>query len=1362
MGGVIVLTLAGSTVGIRSELNRLGRSAQDTWTHTRAFIRGLAVAWVSAASVITGLLIFAIAPPAQDLFLEVRGSRLIGFLFWLGFYAAVAVAWIVPVYVSAKWILYHCHHQSARPSHALPVEDWVLGVVPRVLATMCLVAILVGQLMALKNSPTLADDTSPLRKQQLEAELNSACGAVAETSDAPLCIIKNFDTVAKLFATEMSQSTGGDDTIIFLYVLTFVLPVFFGAIWIWRHMYASGPYARATVIILSVSVFLVCGLVLGGYVSDLQLLFQTVLPQPIVGAILLGSFFVGWSLIPFAADRIPWKLVRIPIRVAWWTITLLFVLTIVVMAVILDYGFVVSELDKRLGLGHVALLPLITLLLIYGAWRVLRPAARAPLGDGESTRLAAAGSAPLEEGRSPSRRLQQVYAGVLVVTLLLFLAQAPVRPVIVTEYVYRALAAPFLLGMLVPVLTLFSYLSLRLRVPVIALGIAVFSLLVATHSELNDVRPISRSARRPTLEDSVNRWAAVNGCDWRSNAEACPSPIIVSAAGGASRAAFLTASVIGKLMDETDLPRPFGKQVFAISAVSGGSLGAVITYAALADSQIREKAINGLGAPPCDRNAHDSEWFRSDPAWGWLADTKPSSASHNDQAAETQPATSPDTKWRECLQRILAGDFLSPVVVSLISNDLLGFSLLGDRATILENAWEQRYAHQTGQLIDYEKEASTLQGSLVDLRQRVLADANNWLPVLLLNGTSVTTGRRIVTTDIDTLLARTPLTDPGVPSLETTPVSRSSSRLFRDAYDLHELFEIETPIRGFSAGRFSPDGSTFLTVLGDKVQFWETETGNELRPITIAARHAREEPRAALKTAVTGEAAKQKSVRHAAFNATGKLLLIANDGGVVSVWDFANRRQLWDSSSEEGGVSTIATGEAFSAQFSPDGERVLTMHGSRMVHLWNAATGQRLKSFTSPQGNSIEAAAFTPDGVRVITSDKTGLRQLWDVETSAKLLDLNGGSPDSGAAVFSADGRRVLTVPLFNADNKNWDGKAVLWDAVSGAQLKTLQHEVREPFVDYGFSPDGRVILTSTASTLVLWFEDGTSTSIQSEFSAQSGLRGATFSTDGKHLLLVDGVTAELWEIHDGAIQKRRIFKGEESWVSGAAFSGNDERILTWSDNGMAIVWDTDTGVEMQIVSVSRSTMARCENCDIRLSTATTMSARFPIISPHGNIRNTEKQIVDRVVDGGYYENFGATTALELAAELGHLGLKSSIILINNEPATSGMNCISASNRLTYPSPSQTMSFPIVQSPIFTVMGTRSARGSHAAVELCSAIGEQKFAFVTVAPDSRNPGKALSMSWWLSKYVQNYLDDQLSDGSANTGSFNAIRQWRSH
>ncbi len=52
---------------------------------------------------------------------------------------------------------------------------------------------------------------------------------------------------------------------------------------------------------------------------------------------------------------------------------------------------------------------------------------------------------------------------------------------------------------------------------------------------------------------------------------------------------------------------------------------------------------------------------------------------------------------------------------------------------------------------------------------------------------------------------------------------------------------------------------------------------------------------------------------------------------------------------------------------------------------------------------------------------------------------------------------------------------------------------------------------------------------------------------------------------------------------------------------------------------------------DVRLSTAAHNSARFPIISPPGAIRNREHQIVDRIVDGGYFENYGALSAMELA-----------------------------------------------------------------------------------------------------------------------------------
>src|SRR5262249_51097430 len=48
---------------------------------------------------------------------------------------------------------------------------------------------------------------------------------------------------------------------------------------------------------------------------------------------------------------------------------------------------------------------------------------------------------------------------------------------------------------------------------------------------------------------------------------------------------------------------------------------------------------------------------------------------------------------------------------------------------------------------------------------------------------------------------------------------------------------------------------------------------------------------------------------------------------------------------------------------------------------------------------------------------------------------------------------------------------------------------------------------------------------------------------------------------------------------------------------------------------------------DVRASTAAHNSARFTYISPAGNLGDT----YGSVIDGGYFENFGALTALEIA-----------------------------------------------------------------------------------------------------------------------------------
>ena len=75
----------------------------------------------------------------------------------------------------------------------------------------------------------------------------------------------------------------------------------------------------------------------------------------------------------------------------------------------------------------------------------------------------------------------------------------------------------------------------------------------------------------------------------------------------------------------------------------------------------------------------------------------------------------------------------------------------------------------------------------------------------------------------------------------------------------------------------------------------------------------------------------------------------------------------------------------------------------------------------------------------------------------------------------------------------------------------------------------------------------------------------------------------------------------------------------------------------------------------MRLSTAAHNSARFPIVSPPGSIRNREHHIVDRIVDGGYMENYGALGALESAQAIRAVESKLApfVLVVSNDPIKS-------------------------------------------------------------------------------------------------------------
>lgn len=294
-------------------------------------------------------------------------------------------------------------------------------------------------------------------------------------------------------------------------------------------------------------------------------------------------------------------------------------------------------------------------------------------------------------------------------------------PLHATQWLDRAALVPILLGSGV---LLFGFLGRRSdewRVPVLGFAIAACVLLTAANDKFDNVRPLPKAGapHQASLPDAVQRWRAANHCD--GDPKACPPALIVAADGGASRAGFFSAVVLGEILDQlSDASKPSkcadpqdpARCIFAFSGVSGGSLGLATVKAALLDAD---------PGPPCKAIA------ASDP-----------------------------NRWRRCLGMLVAGDYLSPVFVGLAFRDELAPPIYpfndpdvwGDRAALLEKAWERNYlAQKTG-----DSHASDC-GSTTDAGLcRPFASSRTdggWTPLLLLNGTSVQTGRRVIASELE-------------------------------------------------------------------------------------------------------------------------------------------------------------------------------------------------------------------------------------------------------------------------------------------------------------------------------------------------------------------------------------------------------------------------------------------------------------------------------------------------------------------------------------------------------------------------------------------------------------------------------------
>ena len=164
-----------------------------------------------------------------------------------------------------------------------------------------------------------------------------------------------------------------------------------------------------------------------------------------------------------------------------------------------------------------------------------------------------------------------------------------------------------------------------------------------------------------------------------------------------------------------------------------------------------------------------------------------------------------------------------------------------------------------------------------------------------------------------------------------------------------------------NSAAYSPDGKFIVTASGDQTaRIWDAATGQEVR--NLSGHATRSIRRRTVRTASSSSppvttrppasgtrprgrqcansAATPTAVNSAAYSPDGKFIVTASEDQTARIWDAATGQEVRTLSGHTGAVN--------SAAYSPDGKFIVTASADQTARIWDAATGQAVRTTQRP------------------------------------------------------------------------------------------------------------------------------------------------------------------------------------------------------------------------------------------------------------------------------------------------------------------------------------------------------------------------------------------------------------------------------
>jgi len=282
------------------------------------------------------------------------------------------------------------------------------------------------------------------------------------------------------------------------------------------------------------------------------------------------------------------------------------------------------------------------------------------------------------------------------------------------------------------------------------------------------------------------------------------------------------------------------------------------------------------------------------------------------------------------------------------------------------------------------------------------------------------------------------------------------------------------------------------------------------------------------------------AIRAIAMSRDGSFFATGSDDETIKLWDSASlgRKLRFD-------ISLAAD-----MAVSPEGTTVAVATGSGAMRVFDFQT-QSTATEWSVSNERLTAIAYSREGDRICVASASGELQVRDSESGAVLVstEVNAGVPTS--VRFSPDGERIL-VTYSESDVRMYETEGL-------EETRVLPGGTWKSYGAAEFSDDGALIATGGTDGVLRIYEPATVNARDSiELSARA-IKSLKFGPEAGQVTvgLADGTIVTVDIASESIVT---TFEGHRDAVLGLAYSQNNQRLASVSQDGTLKVWNPSTG----------------------------------------------------------------------------------------------------------------------------------------------------------------------------------------------------------